>query len=423
MGSLKRSRRKQQMNEDSDSGSDFHNTYSMENDSPADNDDYEDDDGDDVNGHFARGDDEEGDDISGNEDEDENLEYTDEEKQERNDVEMNEEMAKLEQEYKELQHVEEDALENLKRHKDEDLQVARAVKNQKALWDKALEFRCLLQKAYSSSNRLPQEPIRTLFCDSDKGVLEAYSDVLTSAEKTLDSIHQLQEVLLEKNPSITQSSGVSLEKDSRQLESSGNSDGESDAQWLRISEMHSRMAPFRNKSIDKWHRKTQVTTGAASMKGKLHAFNQSISQQVGGYMRDPSKMIKGMLQNKSAVAQFGAVLGAVGSTNSEVTSMDGGDPELLDDSDFYQMLLKEFLETIDPNASETAFYAVKRLQVKKRKIVDRRASKSRKIRYNVHEKIVNFMAPQPMDLPPMAPMLLENLFGLKSQKPMVSPDS
>lgn len=30
--------------------------------------------------------------------------------------------------------------------------------------------------------------------------------------------------------------------------------------------------------------------------------------------------------------------------------------------------------------AETAFYAVKRLQTKKRKIVDRRASKSRKIR-------------------------------------------
>lgn len=34
------------------------------------------------------------------------------------------------------------------------------------------------------------------------------------------------------------------------------------------------MISFRNKSIDKWHRKTQVTTGAAAIKDKLHAFNQ-----------------------------------------------------------------------------------------------------------------------------------------------------
>ncbi|KAK2998323.1 hypothetical protein RJ639_023125 [Escallonia herrerae] len=70
---------------------------------------------------------------------------------------------------------------------------------------------------------------------------------------------------------------------------------------------------------------------------------------------------------------------------------------------------------------ETAFYALKRLQTKKRKVVDRRASKSRKIRYNVHEKIVNFMAPQPMDLPPVAPKLFENLFGLNSRKPTKVP--
>lgn len=34
---------------------------------------------------------------------------------------------------------------------------------------------------------------------------------------------------------------------------------------------------------------------------------QDISQQVAGYMRDPSKMIKGMQQSRSAVALFGTV--------------------------------------------------------------------------------------------------------------------
>lgn len=31
---------------------------------------------------------------------------------------------------------------------------------------------------------------------------------------------------------------------------------------------------FRDKSINKWQRMTQVTTGAAAIKGKFHAFNQ-----------------------------------------------------------------------------------------------------------------------------------------------------
>ena len=35
-----------------------------------------------------------------------------------------------------------------------------------------------------------------------------------------------------------------------------------------------RIMMFRNTEIDKWQRKIQVTTGAAALKGKLHAFNQ-----------------------------------------------------------------------------------------------------------------------------------------------------
>jgi len=35
-----------------------------------------------------------------------------------------------------------------------------------------------------------------------------------------------------------------------------------------------------------------------------------------------------------------------------------GDPELLDDSEFYQQLLKEFFETVDPSSSGRQFYFV-----------------------------------------------------------------
>ncbi|TQE01188.1 hypothetical protein C1H46_013211 [Malus baccata] len=82
-----------------------------------------------------------------------------------------------------LRHQEQDILKNLKGHKDEDLLKGQAVKNQKALWDKALEFRFLLQKAFSSSHRLPQEPVRSLFCDSHEGVNAAYSDLVDSSRE------------------------------------------------------------------------------------------------------------------------------------------------------------------------------------------------------------------------------------------------
>ncbi|XP_047337201.1 putative uncharacterized protein DDB_G0270496 [Impatiens glandulifera] len=325
-----------------------------------------------------------------------------------------EDIEELQKELEDINHMEQDILRNLKRHKDDDILKGQAVKNQKALWDKTLELRISLQKPFSNSNRLPMDPFRDSICKSNESVNEAYSDLINSSKKTLESILELQEALLQQNQSITQATDGKREQPIKGT-GAASSDLEYDEEWLRISQMQARMASFRNKSIDKWQRKTQVTTGAAAMKGKLQAFNQNISDQVAAYIRDPTRMLKGMRLYRSKVAVFGTTVQETAGTEQDKN--EDGDPELLDDSEFFQQLLKEFFENIeDPASSEAAMYALKRTQNKKRKIVDRRASKSRKIRYNIHEKIVNFMAPQPFSLPPMAPQLFENLFGLKSKK-------
>ncbi|TYH90263.1 hypothetical protein ES332_A13G037900v1 [Gossypium tomentosum] len=357
-------------------------------------------------------DDDDDDELENNDDDDDGVDEDDDEEEEEEDNDG--EMEELEKEYKDLRNQEQDILRNLKHHKDEDVKKGQAVKNQKALWDKNLEFRFLLQKAFSSSNRLPRDPVRSSFCTSDEEVSAAYSDLITASKKTLDSLLELEEALLENNPSIAQSLEGNAGQSSKKLSGDSNLDMEDDEEWLRISQMNRRIAAFRDKAVNKWQRKTEVTTGAAAIKSKLQAFNQNISEQVAAYMRDPTRMIKQMQQRRSTIGIFGAVTEAANNANGEEAHPEG-DPELLDDSEFYQQLLKEFFETVDPTSSETAFYALKRLQTKKRKIVDRRASKSRKIRYHVHEKIVNFMAPEPMKLPPMAPKLFENLFGLKTQ--------
>ncbi|CAI0378761.1 unnamed protein product, partial [Linum tenue] len=307
-----------------------------------------------------------------------------------------------------------DLLKNLKRHKEEDVLKGQAVKNQKTIWNRGLELRMLLQKAFPSSNRLPLEPVRSAFCNSEEEVRVAYDDLISSSKKTLESLVELQEALLEKNPSVSQSSNGNVGKPVKKQSDDSKSLSDEDEEWSKISQMHTRVAPFRNKSIDKWQRKTEVTTGVAAIRNKLQAFNQNISEQVSAYMRDPSRMVKQMQLRKSDVNIFGPVSCFTASCFVFETHPDG-DPELLDDTEFYKQLLKEFFEALDPNSSEMAFYAVKRVQTKKRKEVERRASKSRKIRYNVHEKIVNFMAKRPEDIPDMAPKLFENLFGLKTQ--------
>ncbi|WOL05377.1 hypothetical protein Cni_G14105 [Canna indica] len=350
------------------------------------------------------------------EDEEEDEHEENENESEGSDAEQNgREMDELEKQYQNLRSEHQDLLKNLKRQNNEDAAKGQAIKNQKVLWDKILELRILLQKTYSSSNKLPQEPLRSSFCNSTGDLDPAYSDLISSSKKTLSSILDLQEALLEKNPSIlqdlTENSKVSC--DSADFFNKLKEDN--DEEWPQISNMHSRIAPFRNSSIDKWYRKIQVTSGAAAFRGKLQAFNQNISEQVAGFMRDPSRMIKRMQMRRSSVRIFGNIpqMYETETVKEEDGNIDG-DPELLEDSEFYSQLLKEFLEA--NVTADSAYYALRKLQPKKRKLVDRRASKSRKIRYHVHEKIVNFMAPEPMALPSMAPKLFDNLFGISNQK-------
>ncbi|KAI1373497.1 TRAUB-domain-containing protein [Hypoxylon crocopeplum] len=76
------------------------------------------------------------------------------------------------------------------------------------------------------------------------------------------------------------------------------------------------------------------------------------------------------------------------------------DPGIYDDADFYQLLLKELVDqrTGDTSgapggpAATIRFAAVKEAKAKRH--VDTKASKGRKMRFNVHDKLQNFMAPE-----------------------------
>ncbi|RXH91269.1 hypothetical protein DVH24_020292 [Malus domestica] len=160
---------------------------------------------------------------------------------------------------------------------------------------------------------------------------------------------------------------------SKNIDSDGDGDGDGDEDWSRISELLSR-----NKSINKWQRKTE-----------------NISEQVASYMRDPSRMVRQMRMRKSAVAVFGTVPEGYNTAKERETQSDAGaqadgDPEPLDDFEFYQQFLKECFETIDPATFASSD--------------------------NVYEKTENFMAPETVVVSPMLPDL-NNLFGLKKQKP------
>lgn len=75
------------------------------------------------------------------------------------------------------------------------------------------------------------------------------------------------------------------------------------------------------------------------------------------------------------------------------------DCEIFDDSDFYHQLLRELVNSLGAsNLNQTSkvnprWLKLMKERFKSNKYVDTKATKSRKIRYKVHNELVNFMAP------------------------------
>ena len=74
------------------------------------------------------------------------------------------------------------------------------------------------------------------------------------------------------------------------------------------------------------------------------------------------------------------------------------DAEIFDDDDFYHQLLRELIERKTEGITDPMLLGQKWLQIQKmrnkiKKKVDTRASKGRKTRFDIHAKLVNFMAP------------------------------
>lgn len=95
------------------------------------------------------------------------------------------------------------------------------------------------------------------------------------------------------------------------------------------------------------------------------------------------------------------------------------DTEIFDDDDFYHQLLREFIERksnvdpSDPIAMGRQWLEIQRLRSKIKRKVDTKASKGRRLRYDVHTKLVSFMAPQTKGTMPDSSRneLFSSLFG------------
>ncbi|CAB1352794.1 unnamed protein product [Coregonus sp. 'balchen'] len=308
---------------------------------------------------------------------------------------------------------------------DEEVEKGKAVKDQLALWDQLLEGRIKMQKALLTANKLPQPHTFPEF--KKRGGAE-FAGALKKSHKALKALQrsllELQDQLLHQNPdtrpiSLGNTWGAHSDEEDEIKEAVEPAvETGPPKRKLEMAEYPDFMAkrfaafqPYRDATLQKWHDKTQLTMGKSS-KG-FGAFDRNILTQVEQVLMDKERLLRRTQTRRSeyrvlgkleATAPLPETTTAEGEGTEQLlkanTHLKDLDEEIFDDDDFYHQLLRELIErktsAADPNdqvAMGRQWLAIQKLRSKIKKKVDTKASKGRKVRFHIHSKLVNFMAP------------------------------
>ncbi|KAH8884628.1 TRAUB-domain-containing protein [Thozetella sp. PMI_491] len=251
-----------------------------------------------------------------------------------------------------------------------DAEKGAAVRQQRRAFDSILNLRIRLQKALVAANSFGalepgQEP--------DK---EPYQAAEEAAIKLWNTLDKFRETL------VPESKTTAGEKRKREI---GPEDGGREI-WDSLVAADRRAMPYRRKVLDKWSSRVRNSAVSATTRKLKSAPTQTLVAVLDDHLLNADRLVKRAHTPRSCAPVQAA---------KKVEE----DPSIYDDADFYQMLLKELVDqrSTDMTAPGTSVTTVRWAAIKEaktRKQVDRRASKGRKLRFTVHEKLQNFMAPE-----------------------------
>ncbi|XP_054707536.1 protein AATF-like isoform X2 [Uloborus diversus] len=305
-----------------------------------------------------------------------------------------------------------------------EIEKGKAIKSQQELWNKLCESRIKLQKLLILSNKLPQFDTWTnLKSKGGKDFMENQNKGYNSVKKLLNNLLTLQNELSENNPEINNLENEVSKMPSHQSDEEIPNDEEMEqSEMIVVSEKrtvkrknkgndfdeilakrHKSLLPYRNSVVQKWDEKTRLSTGRMTQKSFM-AFDNSALKQIEQILQDKNRLIKRTQLKRSLYR----VLGKPEIEDSEESNRNDSskqdlllkdyDPEIFDDDDFYRQMLKDVIESksvgIDPAVLRKQM-EIQKIRNKMKRKVDTKASKGRKLRYDVHQKLLNFMAPQP----------------------------
>ena len=170
---------------------------------------------------------------------------------------------------------EQSALEGLKERAAKERRKAVAVQAQKSVWQRGLEARILLQRALAGANRLPQGGMQAAAAGASGELATAFAGLAADAAALLGDLLQLMGALGEQNPAVGEAAAAAAEGGGTKVGAKRRRNGAQQQQeeevgqcgelWEQLDAAYASFVPFRDASIDRWHRKTLLTTGAAPL--------------------------------------------------------------------------------------------------------------------------------------------------------------
>lgn len=266
---------------------------------------------------------------------------------------------------------------------DEEVKKGQSIQNQQKIWENLLEARIKAQKMLTTANAMPDY-------DSHIELLEVHSEAFSNkVEQSLSNIYNLLDNLVELQSTLvknfTDTKNLKLKRKSKSKPSNMFTKRSKLAEYDDlISKNNELYNEFRNTTLQKWHERTKTVK---EMKGSTG--NIDFMTKIQNALLKKDEMIRKTQLFRGGYNLFGRDT----FNNGELYSA-----EIFDDSEFYHQQLRELIEYksgLDENQFEIAqkLIELQRVRGKMQKRVDTRASKGRKIRYIVHNKLVNFMAP------------------------------
>lgn len=296
-----------------------------------------------------------------------------------------------------------------KQQTDDQLNKGVCVQNQLQIWEKLLEVRIHSQKMLIKANSLPQPSKFEHLTTTSEEFSELANETVDKVSTLLSQMRDLQSLLMNQ---YSETKEIALKRKPINIDDINDAEVKRKRFGERLEKDYSDFKDYQYSVISKWHDRTKVLT-PGSIKTQKQQGNIDVLRKIEGVLANREELIKKSQLIKGGYELFDKSTGTVelkqnnnglSNDNEENNETENSNAEIIhstevyDDTDFYHTQLRELIEyktSSSANANEMAkqFAELQKLRKKMKKAVDTRASKGRKIRFVVHNKLVSFMAP------------------------------